>query len=32
MLKNKFPDLPLLVITGLAEGADGLAVKVAADD
>ena len=32
MLNNKFPDLPLLVITGLAEGTDGLAVKVAADD
>ena len=32
MLKNKFPDLPLLVITGSAKGADGLAVKVAADD
>ena len=31
LLKNNFPDLPLLVLTGLAEGADRLVVEVAAE-
>ena len=31
LLKNDFPDLPLLVLTGLAEGADRLVVEVAAE-